>query len=122
MSNYKHVAYITLFENEPNGNKPVLSGTLEMPDGRKMKVSLWKKQSKNGGKDFFSGSVQQEDNSNGGTVQASPSVQAVPTPSFTQYPTSVPSTATAPTTATVPVGYNVTVKPESTVGGSDLPF
>jgi hypothetical protein len=122
MSNYKHVAYITLFENEPNGNKPVLSGTLEMPDGRKMKVSLWKKQSKNGGKDFFSGSVQQEDNSNGGTVQATPSVQAVPTPSFTQYPTSVPSTATAPATATVPVGYNVTVKPESTVGGSDLPF
>jgi hypothetical protein len=123
MSNYKHVAYITLFENEPNGNKPVLSGTLEMPDGRKMKVSLWKKQSKTGGKDYFSGSVQQEEGQTA-TAQAGPQMQAAPTPSFSQYPTSVSTAATAPVTSTVPNGYNVNIKTTSASegGAGDLPF
>jgi hypothetical protein len=86
MKKYKHVAYISLFENEPDGNKPAMSGTVEYPDGTKMSVSLWNKTS-SGGREYLNGAIQslEED----APIDSKPSGSSVGAPSYIKQAPSV---------------------------------
>jgi hypothetical protein len=57
---YEHFGYISLFKKgDGQDRKPVYSGVIDGPDGKKYQVALWHKTGKTGTQ-YLSGSVQLE--------------------------------------------------------------
>jgi hypothetical protein len=73
MKKYEHVAYISLFKNDAEGEKkPVFSGSIEFPDKSRHKVALWEKMSETG-RMYYSGVVQKEVDAHDGPAPVPPS-------------------------------------------------
>jgi len=59
MKKFDQVAYISLFDNKGEGNKPKMTGVIDFPDKSKWRIALWEKTSPNGVA-YLSGNVTKE--------------------------------------------------------------
>jgi hypothetical protein len=59
MPEYSNVNSFVLFKNDKEGieNRPDYTGSIELEDGKKLRLAAWVKTPKSGGDDFLSGRV-----------------------------------------------------------------